>query len=476
MPTATFYRTAKRHNSTLQPSGSGVSMEVKYKNGCDILAPVFVLSLPGDEPPDYSMMVCQGRTYFIIGITSLRDNMWEVAAAVDVLATYKSNILQTTAFILYDSEENTEIVDSRLPAIRTAVTQRNMEALDPGIMSAGGTLAVSVVGQNTTSTFLLNDVQLRELVNSTNLSNFLSETFQPIDDQVSGNLLSDVVKSLMSLVKGIKALVMRLILGQNLLDCIKSVTWYPWALYGDGRNQEIYLGSMKSGITSAPVVNPIETLEAVTVEIPWQADDWRRMAPYHNVYLYIPFIGSIHLSNGDIASASSITVLPVINKHTGAFSVQVSTDTGQLLGIYGANTGISIPVGASNITPAQLVNSIMQGGAAMGAAAAGNIGLAASMAVSSLSSLSPTITSIGGGSGGAASGLDLRVHCTTVFHDTNVEPNSIAATVGTPTLAQQSLGAKSGYVRTLDASVSGSMTDTERNMINQLLDGGIYIE
>lgn len=474
MANAVFYKTAKRHNSTLQPSGSGTTIDVQLKNGSDIIAPVFLMSLT--SMPDFSIMVFEGRTYFIIGITSVRENLWEIAAAVDVLATYKSNILGTTAFVLYDSTANTEIVDSRLAAIKTAVTQRNIVSLDPGIMSAGGTMAVSVVGQDTTSTYLLSAGQLKDLVDSTNFGNFISETFQPIDDQITGSLIDDIVRSLMSLVKSIKQLILRLILGQNLLDCIKSVTWYPWVLYGDGANQRIYLGSMKTGITSAPVVNPIESLEPVTVQIPWQASDWRRMAPYHNVYLYIPFIGSIHLSNSDIASASSLTILPVINKHTGAFSVQVSTDTGQLIGIYGANTGISIPVGASNITPAQILNSLMQEGAAVGAAAAGNIGLAASMAVSSLTSLSPTITSIGGGSGGAASGLDLRVHCTTVFHDTDVAPNSIAATIGTPTLAQQSLSGKTGYVRTLGASVSGSMTDTERNMINQLLDGGIFIE
>ena len=119
----------------------------------------------------------------------------------------------------------------------------------------------------------------------------------------------------------------------------------------------------------------------------------------------------------------------------------------------------------------------MQEGAAVGAAASGNIGLAASMAVSSLTSLSPTITSIGGGSGGAASGLDLRVHCTTVFHDTNVAPNSIAATIGTPTLAQQSLAGKTGYVQTQNASVQGdNMSDAARQEINAMCDGGIYIE
>jgi hypothetical protein len=474
MANAVFYRTAKRHNSTLQPSGSGTTIDVQLKNGSDIIAPVFLMSLP--TMPDYSMMVFEGRTYFIIGITSVRENLWEIAAAVDVLATYKSNILGTTAFVLYDSAANTEIVDSRLPAIKTAVTQRNIAALDPGIMTGSGTLAVSVVGQNTTSTFLLSAGQLRELVNSTNLNTFLANTFQPIDDQISGNLLSDVVDSFMSLVKGIKALIARLVTGQNLMSCIRSVIWYPWQLYGDGANQEIYLGQMPTGVSSAPVVNPIEVLDTVTVEIPWQASDWRRMAPYHNIYLYIPFIGSIHLSNSDIASASSLTLLPAINKHNGAFSVQVSTNTGQLIGVYGSNTGISIPVGASNISPNQLVNSIMQEGAAVAAGAAGNIGLAASMALSSLSSLSPTITSIGGGSGGAGSGLDRTVHCTSVFHDTNVGPNTMAATIGMPTMAQQSLSGKTGYVRTLGASVSGSMTDTERNMINQLLDGGVYIE
>ena len=107
----------------------------------------------------------------------------------------------------------------------------------------------------------------------------------------------------------------------------------------------------------------------------------------------------------------------------------------------------------------------------LGGATAAGLGL--------VNMIAPTNTSIGGSTGGAMLGLTAdkaKVTCYTIFHDTTVGPHTVAAVEGEPHNGVMSLSGISGYVQTAAASVAGTMTDTEREQINQMLDGGIYIE
>lgn len=471
---------SKRHNSTKQPASTwGATLaDVELKEDCSMEEPVFRIGFSNWNPAyNYIYVPSWGRYYFVIDVTVRIGRIWEVACRLDAAATYKSDIQATTAFVLYDTVANSDLIDSRLPIVAPAQVMRNMVTLDPGLSSNTGTLAVSVVGQDSTATYLLSAAQLRDLLNATAFGSYFASQLDPIDDDITGNLLQDVVRSLMEFIKAIKAIFRQLTSGQNLMGCIKSAIWYPWALVGDGSIQEIYLGRMGTGISALPVYNPIEVLDPVTVNIPWQAYDWRRMSPYHHVYLYIPFIGEMELSTSDLVGTTSLTIYTSINKHNGNMNVQVATDRGQIIGIFGASTGVSIPVGASNITPQQVVNSITQAAGAAAGVASGNAGMAASLAAASLLSLSPMPTSVGGGAGGASSGLDLRVICTTVYHNTSVEPNTIAPVIGTPTMAHHSLAQKSGYTQTQDISIQGAnMSDAVRQELNKMCDNGIFIE
>ena len=74
--------------------------------------------------------------------------------------------------------------------------------------------------------------------------------------------------------------------GNNPLECLRSAIWYPWDIVGDGTPESIKLGVLNTQVTASPVVNKGRG-GTVTVNIPWQASDWRRNAPYHQIYLYI---------------------------------------------------------------------------------------------------------------------------------------------------------------------------------------------
>ena len=68
------------------------------------------------------------------------------------------------------------------------------------------------------------------------------------------------------------------------------------------------------------------------------------------------------------------------------------------------------------------------------------------------------------------------VEVITVFHDTNVAPESVSGAIGTPTMAVKQISSCSGFVQTKEASVNASCYEDVRTEINQLMDGGFFYE
>ena len=87
MATAYTWSFAKRHNSTMQPTGTGTAITLNLKGGSDILAPVFLLNNSGI--PSFNYFSFEGRFYFVTGVKNVRQDLWEISAEVDVLATFK---------------------------------------------------------------------------------------------------------------------------------------------------------------------------------------------------------------------------------------------------------------------------------------------------------------------------------------------------------------------------------------------------
>ena len=61
-------------------------------------------------------------------------------------------------------------------------------------------------------------------------------------------------------------------------------------------------------------------------------------------------------------------------------------------------------------------------------------------------------------------------------HNTNVDPSTVAGTIGRPLNAVRQIGKLSGYVQTADAEVPTTAPDEYKTVINDSLNGGMYIE
>lgn len=453
MANATFYRTSKRHNSTLQPSGSGTDIDVQLKNGSDIIAPVFLLSLA--SLPDYSMMVFEGRTYFITGISSVRDNLWEISAEVDVLATYKSNILATSAFVIYDAAANTELVDSRLPIVTTPTIGTNSARFSP-YYAALGTFIFTAINTDGCKSYCMSGNQLRSVMS--NLQQWIAGEIT-----IPGDIIDAVIE------------VGQFLVGSgNIMNNIKGVTWVPfdYSSFLSGA-ETVKIGLYDNSPVSVGTIGTgFQTFSwTQRIDIPWEFTDWRRNSPYTQIYAYIPYVGCISIPPCNAINDSSLDFEFSVNKLTGALAVEVHGATsGETFYVGSGTTGCSIPIGISGFNAATAVAGAFQAASSI---IAGDFVGAAKNAYNGIQG---NAQSAGAIAGGAGAGLNQNIIVKTISHNTNVEPNTVGAAIGTPTMANHSLSGKTGYVQTQQFSVSGSMTDTERSRINMLLDGGIFIE
>lgn len=74
--------------------------DVLLKRDTSILRPVLVVNSVQDIYTYNYMYISEfGRYYFIDDIRSVHDNIWEISAHVDVLETYKAEILSNTAVL-----------------------------------------------------------------------------------------------------------------------------------------------------------------------------------------------------------------------------------------------------------------------------------------------------------------------------------------------------------------------------------------
>lgn len=81
-------------------SNSHTISDVVLKRDTSILRPVLLINSAQDIYTYNYMYISEfGRYYFIDDIRSVNNNIWEISAHVDVLETYKSEILANSAVI-----------------------------------------------------------------------------------------------------------------------------------------------------------------------------------------------------------------------------------------------------------------------------------------------------------------------------------------------------------------------------------------
>lgn len=475
---ATFYSFSKRKNSTKQPTGSGDSYSVTLKSGTSLLSPTLLLNIA--SRPSYNYLSFEGRYYFVTDIVSVRNDLWEISCSVDALATWKTEIGNTSADILYATGGRTDIIDSRIPVTDDVTVSSSLTGITgdfTGFTSTTpGIAIITVTGIGSFGNFLISYGVVKELMRNVDI--FTSTT------------ITDVTTGLRQMVNdgGIS---------QNL----KSAICIPIILstYGNfGPAKQIYLGKYpctdanNAAINGYEVQNPFLNASGV-VTIPWQYTDWRKNVPYTKVYLYVPLIGMMSIPSNEIVNEASITVLYALNILSGDVAVEIKgTTSGRVLATASANIAMSTPYGSANISAGKVVSAIGVGVAAVASVAfglvtggAGAVALGGGLATSAkglLDAMGGESAGGGGLGGSAVTGLDLGIQCFTVCKTLTDTQSNFDPIIGKPMMSKHTISSANGssgftgFVQTDGMCVSGNMTDSEHDIINAACDRGIYYE
>ena len=468
---------SKRKNSTLQPSLS-TSFDVLLKTPTSLHTPTFTISASSF---DYNYLKWGDRYYFITDVVSRNNNLWDVSAVVDVLATYKSAILATNAYVLYDSVANTELPDNRLP-MKTTKTVSASTAACP-FTPDSGTYILSLTGSNgTTGVYKADGSQLAQLIDDiTDVKDNLFDTSTNPQPNAP-TFTSDVADNIKLLAQYIGALiawsvknawipVSQLFGSGNIPENIRECRYIPFNVGTTGGANTIYLGTFKTHVSLGKLAT--ETVHRTTsVSIPWQATDFRRRSPYTEIYLYLPYIGMVRLSSENLIGQTSVSVAYTLALRDGSLICTVSSGS-EILGQYSGNVGASVPIGFSNINLPKASQSVITG--AMGVASK-NLGTVGMAALNFGDAVTPNFSCIGGLDGIAGIATNQNITCYTVFHDTIAAPNLNLADVGAPSMCPKNLGSLTGYCQCANAHVAAAAESQELDEIDAFLNSGFYIE
>ncbi len=490
---------SKRRNSTKQPTDAQLAdvRTVDLKDTTSYDAPTFLLT--GNDLAD-NYLKWGNRYYFINDVRSVRHNLMEVECILDVLATYKTEILSSTQFVSYSASHAGNanwLADTRIPVIKKSEVDSEYTDIDT-LFNSTGFYVLTVVGVNGCETFSVTASDLSQLIaNVGSWRNDLQDAiYNAMPQPPTGSTTTQgAIDALAGFMKALEyASVQTDFLGNayaNAPACIRSCIWVPFlsAAFEQGSAKHICLGEFDTGV-SAKTVKTRPATGFKSLNIPWFHTDWRR-SYCEEVYLYLPLVGMVQLSVDDITSASSIIVHYSATCSDGCVCYMIECD-GEIIGTYGGNVSANQPIGINQqASVGEIANAFIAGAdkvistgvnqsispLSAGAAAGGGLfqTVATGYEIANVQA-STHVSCTGGIGGGAGSGLLLSVFCYVVNHETIIEPAAMAATMGRPVMKPMSLSGLTGYCQCANAHVAAPAQASELDALDSYLNSGFYIE
>lgn len=485
---------SKRSNSTLQPdTSSWFSAQVTFKLAKDIDNPTFILSMPAlSSYPQYNYLylVEFNAYYWITDIVSVRADVWEISAAMDVLATYKSAILATSCFVEYGFNADASGATYRLQDTRqnismvpTIKTVKN-KFLTGEINTSQGCYCMTAVGKSGgVSAYIIAAGPMKELLNAvaTDIFDAVSQkqTVEEILQYFSYN----------SMLQG------------SAIQAIRSCVWLPVYLTtfnGLGDVVPVYLGDFDTGVNGLSISNNIVVVREASVTIPWPTDDWKRMNC--QIQVYIPFIGTVAIPINQCNNASTVNITWCMEPIGGTVSVRVVCGNYTVF-VGSASIGASYAIGSSNVPVQNFAGGIGQaiggyieivaGAADLGAAlasplddimgqgayskAASGILSGVTNAISGVSqAITPIVQCAGSMSGASACGQSMNIELS-LFYYPPIDDSGFQTVYGHPVMRMAKPVA--GFCKTRGFQLANANARaSELLAIGRYMDSGVFIE
>lgn len=483
--TCNFYSFSKKENSTARPSGSGTSFSCTLKEPTSIEAPTLELAIASPTFYDYAYIPSFDRYYYVTDWTYNRG-VWEVTLAVDVLASFKTEIGSSYIYVLRAANAyDAEIKDTMYP-MKSASTKQ----------VASGTLyewASGFVG-GTYIAYINNGViQSRDL--SSGSLNFMA--FSPTEfahllealyPQSNDDWFTLIGTNAYNIVAG--ALL-------NPIDYITKVVWIPLSPanvsevnhplstnfgYYTAKYKTVENGQTVIKFVNHYAITNFRKLMTVSIEIPHRNDTlrgaWADMEPFGKYYAYYAPFGVIPLDSAMMSKATHMEASVNLDITSGDLKLTLRT-----IGTYGSNKDILFE-GVSNVGVEIPVDKAKPEGVKALAAGIG----AANVAIDYLTGnyagmISDTMSTIGTvgaapprGSTTTPKGLLGLSDMIYLYHEYNDFVDGDNTNKGRPLCAVRQVSGLGGFMVTNNGNISISGTAGEKAAVRRYLEGGFYYE
>lgn len=485
---------AKKENSTKVPSSGTLTLALQgiLKEPCSIMTPVIKIErLPADAIPGdytYARWVQADRYYFIEDWVWV-NGLWEVHMKEDVLATFKTEIGNSTEYVLRTdstTDFNGEITDTTYPATTDIVSESysltNIFTTDltvgcyiVGIISGGSSQAVGAI-----SYYAMTSTQFGALKNKL-FSNDNLEIMGIIDSggqQLVQDLSQEVLKTL-----------------YNPYQYIASCMWFP---FGEGAiTSKTSVSSIKIGWWDYPLSGYLlyaQTLElgneqfAITAHPQANRGSYLNYAPYTRRSLIGRF-GTVAIDNTFFKVGNKINISYVIDLISGQCYTRIAKRDDSVSPpaedlIAERNFLIGVPIQIAQVgtdylgTAVSAINTIPQimGGAISGIASGkgaimGAIAGGASGIYNTLQSVMPQVET--SGQNGSFLAPVNNTHVVEQFY--KIVDEDIAHR-GRPLCELRQLNTLTGFILCAEGEIDISCYDNERKEIVRYLTEGFFWE
>lgn len=460
---------SKPENSTAHPATSDMNKFTgQLKSDCSVENPVILLDLSDfeDTSParfNYAYISKFSRWYWVSAARWVRG-LWEFTLTVDVLASFKSDIGNSTLYVLRSASlSDGDIIDNLYPT-KTGATFSVIQHTNKWRVSGNGFYVIGVVSRDgmwgSITYYALTASHMATLIHNLLTDAIITSNGFSVDD-ASLQLQKSIIDP---------------------LNYIKSCVYIPLSISSISGTSVSQLPIFDYNINcSAKIPGTIEAHLTETFNRPTHPDTSSRgnyvnSSPYTILTLAIPPFGIIELDTTVTCNVNAITSEIMIDLATGEGTLEVIAGgdaQGDPVLINSLKSQVGVPIQLSQVTRNYLgaAGNIL---GSIGSAFTGNVLGSAAGVGNAIQSLAPRANTIG--SSGAFSSLwsyagwELIAQFFRPVSDDNTHH-------GRPLCRNKKINTLSGYIIVQDGDIGVSYATLEENQkVKEYLETGFYYD
>ena len=457
----------KRRNSTMiVPSGT-LKFRGELKENTSMHNPSILFdSFVSTAPPYNYMYIPEFRRYYFINDWTYELGLWCAHCSVDVLASWREEIITTPLYCLrtsWVSRWDEFIIDGMRPS-RNVLTRNTCYFVNESKPFTsnidGGNYVLGVIGKNSQNVGVVSYYVLT----SSQLSSLMNSLFSTIDWL---NLNSEEITNSLA-----KALV-------NPYQYIVSCTWFPFTVPTAGSVSSIDFGWWTMPVSASKLAKNsyFQAIGTATLSRHAQTDKygmWLNSNPYTRVQVIFPPFGVISLDAMQVlVSNLQVQYKVVVDLISGVGTLYLYNggEATKPLRVVGANIGVPIQIAQLS---QNLIGAVTNAGGSLTSALTGNVIGVASGIVGAVGSLIPQLET-SGYNGGFSAFIETPSIIEEFLEVTDLDFDDGRPCCSNIRLADNS-EALGNYFLFSHGDITAIATHEELKEIKTLLESGIYYE